>query len=369
MAFINGLLNNLEMPGGAPTLASYITPPDPNVEADVPTAYVWPMPGSEKRLTEPRNTGPGTPAGWKTTRHEIGIYLVWFGSDEDPDADALFPGYLDALMDALRTAWPMPAVLTDPWTGEQTQLVDAGEEMSYDSPPPRATEDQRYLRYDALIRVPVTEAIRRLRGRAAGRLGDHGRGERALGDQERPLGRLIRRTRHVRRAVQRPADHDVSRSHSGHRLRVRPGWVLGRLQLVRQERDRVEQLAARVALGQLADRRGVLLVRGLQLGFVPDRPPQPGQRALRAVVPDCSDRGLREHLVEGVRQLAGQPGEHFGDCRGDRVGQPVGLAGRRRGHPAHRRPAGRNGGGAIAAVPARVAAAVLAARVIGSHAP
>jgi hypothetical protein len=159
--FVKTLLDGISVPGGL-NLSAWINPPDPDVDpATVPTAYIWPMPGSENRLTMPRNTGPGTPAGWKTERHDIGIYLVWFGDENDPDADTLFPGFIDALMDALRTAWPMPAILTDPNTGEQTQLVDTGEVMSYDSPPPRTVADQRYLRYDCLIRVPMQEELQR----------------------------------------------------------------------------------------------------------------------------------------------------------------------------------------------------------------
>jgi len=161
MEFVRTLLDDIPVAGGL-NLSAWVNPPDPDVEVtDAPAAYIWPLPGSENRLTMPRNTGPRTAAGWKTVRHEIGIWLVWEGAEGDPEADTLFPGFIDALMDALRTAWPMPAILVDPNTGEQTQLVDTGEEMSYDSPPPRTVADQRYLRYDALIRVPMTEMLQR----------------------------------------------------------------------------------------------------------------------------------------------------------------------------------------------------------------
>lgn len=162
--FVKNLLDGLQMPQGmnVPALAAWVIAPDPDPgPAERPTAYVWPMPGSEKRLTSPRNTGPGTTAGWKTISHVIGIYLVWEQGEDDPDGDTLFTGYMDALLDALRTAWPMPAILADPWTGEQTQAVNTGEEMSWDPQVPHTLADQRYLRFDALIRVPVIEAIQR----------------------------------------------------------------------------------------------------------------------------------------------------------------------------------------------------------------
>lgn len=167
MAFIKQLLDGLDMPGGAPELAAWITAPDPDVDpAAVPTCYIWPMPGREARDTRnagtmPRNQGPNATggSGFKTIKHEIGIWLVWFQDENDPDADTLFPGYVDALMNALRTSFPNPALLTDPWTGVVTQLANTGEDMAYDSPPPRSVSDQRYLRYDCLLRVPLIEVI------------------------------------------------------------------------------------------------------------------------------------------------------------------------------------------------------------------
>jgi hypothetical protein len=167
MSFVRDLFDNLSMPQGmaVPTVNAWITPPDPDPNAaDTPTVYLWMLPGSEERKlgdggTIPRNTGPGTPSGFKTASHEIGGWLLWNGYTGDDDTDILFPGYMDALCSALRTAYPMPAVLTDPWTGAVTNLVDLGEKITWDSPPPRALADEQYLRYDAMIRIPFCELI------------------------------------------------------------------------------------------------------------------------------------------------------------------------------------------------------------------
>lgn len=165
MQWVKNLLTDLEVPSGL-QLVTHITPLDPDVEADVPKAYVWPLrPGAhEKRDPKdggsmPRYSGPGTPAGDKTIRHRIGIWVVWFGSDEDPEADTLFPGIVDAIMAALRASMPNPATLTDPYTGEISLAADTGEEMWGDIEPPRSLENQRYLRYDGLITVPIQEVI------------------------------------------------------------------------------------------------------------------------------------------------------------------------------------------------------------------
>lgn len=162
LQYIKTLLSGLPMPGGAANLAAYIIPPDPNVETDIPTAYVWFPQGDESRDgpagTMPRNTGPGTFSGDKTILHDIDIFLTWFGADDDPKADSLFPGMVDAVMKALRTAVPNPAPVTDPWTEEVTQIADTGEKMKYRSEV-RAVADQRYLRFDALITLQLTEVI------------------------------------------------------------------------------------------------------------------------------------------------------------------------------------------------------------------
>lgn len=166
MQFVKDLILNLDMPGEAPELAAYITPLDPDPEADIPKAYVWPLkPGlhesrdPKKGASMPRGSVPGAPVGDKVLEHKIGIWVVWFGPDEDPEADTLFPGMVDRIMRALRTAWPNPAILTDPYDGEQSQAADTGEEMWADIDPPHALKSQRYLRYDALITVPITEVI------------------------------------------------------------------------------------------------------------------------------------------------------------------------------------------------------------------
>jgi len=162
--YLKGKLDGLPMPGGAPNLACYVTPPDPNVESDIPTAYVWPSNGREARDPDfagsmSRNAGPGTPSGFKTIEHQLDIWVIWFGSDDDDDADTLFPGMVDAIMFALRTDTPNPdEYLTDPWTGQQTQLANVGETIQYQVTV-NSVADQRYLRYDAMLTLPLIEVI------------------------------------------------------------------------------------------------------------------------------------------------------------------------------------------------------------------
>jgi hypothetical protein len=159
LQFVKGLLNDIGMPLGLPGLAAYLNPPDPNVEAQFPSAYILSASGPEKRLTNPRNRGPGTSAGLKTLDHEIRVLMVYEIAGDDPDADTLFAGIMDGAMKALRFAWPMPAILTDPHDGTQTQAVNAGEGMSYEKWPPQAAITQGMTLWQGLVTIPVQETL------------------------------------------------------------------------------------------------------------------------------------------------------------------------------------------------------------------
>src|SRR5271154_224216 len=164
MTYIQGLLQGLPMPGeNTDAMVAYIDPPDPNEETDIPTAYVWPTDGDESRDpknggSNPRNSGPGTFSGDKPLVHNLDIFIVWMGSADDDATGSIWLGIIDAVMAALRTATPDPALVTDPWTQVGSQVADVGEKMTYRTVV-NALADQAYNRYDALIKGPVTEVI------------------------------------------------------------------------------------------------------------------------------------------------------------------------------------------------------------------
>jgi hypothetical protein len=155
---VQGLLDGIIVPGNTRQLQAYITPEDPHDEPN-PAAYIWPARGEEQRQSLPRANVPGviTP-GWKTIVHDIDVYLTWFNDGQGADADVVFPAVIDAVMDVLRSSAD-PAVLTDALTGRESQLIDLGERMTYTLAGVRSTADQRYLRYDALLTLTVTEEL------------------------------------------------------------------------------------------------------------------------------------------------------------------------------------------------------------------
>ena len=161
--YLLSLLDGLEMPYSVPAANAYITPPDPRVQAKIPAIYIWPSDGTENRSAElggtiPRNTGPNTPSGTKGLLHQMDCYITWFSSNSGRQQDPKFPAIVDTVMMALRYAQPNPAYLTDPATGLTSTVYNTGETLHYKIGV-ESTDDERWLRYDALCQVSVWEII------------------------------------------------------------------------------------------------------------------------------------------------------------------------------------------------------------------
>jgi hypothetical protein len=157
--YIKGLVDGLILPGNNRPLEAFITPEDPRDEPN-PAIYIWPARGDEHRQASPRVNVLRTPnsAGWKIIDHEIELFLMWFDDDGDAQSDTTFPAVIDTVMFTLRSN-ANPAVIYDPYTALGSQLIDVGERMTYQLAGVRAVADQRFLRYDALITLSITEEL------------------------------------------------------------------------------------------------------------------------------------------------------------------------------------------------------------------
>ena len=93
----------------------------------------------------------------KPLEHELEIFLVYFGQNDDTEADTLFPGIVEAVMQALRTS-PDPWQQQDPYSGVVSTFVDVGEQMTWEVVI-NAVENQAYNRYDCLLTCKMFELI------------------------------------------------------------------------------------------------------------------------------------------------------------------------------------------------------------------
>lgn len=151
------------MPYGQPAANAYVTPPDPRVQARVPAIYIWPSDFDENRSSElggtvPRNKGIGTASGTKGILHQVDVYLTWMAVNNAQQTDPIFPGMIDAVTAALRYSMPNPVQITDPNTGLTSTVYNVGENMR-GRPGVEALDDERWLRYDALVTVSVWEIL------------------------------------------------------------------------------------------------------------------------------------------------------------------------------------------------------------------
>lgn len=171
--YVKQLLDQLAMPGGAPPLNCFITPPPAwDNPLGAPTCYVWPSSGEENRspnrggtvpraLTKPQwaaGAAVGTPnSGFKAIDHVIHLYIIWDQANDEEQADSWFPGMIDAIAWQLRVSQD-PVPITDTYDGTVSSLIDVGETIPYQITV-RFLEDQRYLRYDCLMPLPILELI------------------------------------------------------------------------------------------------------------------------------------------------------------------------------------------------------------------
>ncbi len=113
--------------------------------------YIWGANFSEVRQTAPRGSA------FKQVTYEVSLYLFRADDPSSPTISTDFPNAIDTVLQALRTA-EMPIFIQDPVTGDQSQLLAIGEQMTVDFDVERTLEDQRLVRLLALITATVVEA-------------------------------------------------------------------------------------------------------------------------------------------------------------------------------------------------------------------
>lgn len=177
-AHVQTLLSGLTTPQlqgiGVGAANAFVAPPAITTDAMTdPEIYVWGGRTKDKRHSGPRNqlgaanwsqptptlpTLPVTSAGFRRADWLLDIWLMMLAPSPSgqPADDYPFPLLIGAVMKQLALDL-MPQQLTDPQTGDVSQLVHIGEDMDLEYTTPQETADERTQLYTALITCQVRE--------------------------------------------------------------------------------------------------------------------------------------------------------------------------------------------------------------------
>ncbi len=155
---VKSILNGLALPGQSLPLLAYIAPPVPGEVAQT-LAFIWGATANEMPQTFSRAKALGTTlGGFKKVTYNIDIWLYMIDQSDSITADSNFPLVIDAVRNAMASA-QYPLLLTDPTTGQVSQLLMIGEKITTDYAPVRTLDDQQLVLYQGLLVVTVEEAI------------------------------------------------------------------------------------------------------------------------------------------------------------------------------------------------------------------
>jgi len=157
------LLDGLQSPMFDP-LEALIQPPVLADVADHPYAYIWAGRGSERRQTAPRAirqpSGAINPGGYQKMTWTISVRLYTVMSQDDPNIELAFPALIDTVVKELNVT-QIPIVITDPVTGQLTQILTIAETLNsdYATAVTTSAEGQGIIRFACDLSVEVQEKV------------------------------------------------------------------------------------------------------------------------------------------------------------------------------------------------------------------
>ena len=165
--YTQGILNGMSSTGWQKPLVAYVKSPIPGLaELQQPMGFIWGAAARETRTSIPRSAPgvnptlakPGTTvhSGWKERPITVTIWLYGVQLNSDPNSDTKFPVLIEQVLNALRMT-EVPAYLVDRVTGEQSKLMNIGEEFSWEYDVDRTLADQRLVRNECRIDVSALE--------------------------------------------------------------------------------------------------------------------------------------------------------------------------------------------------------------------
>lgn len=165
--YTRDVVTDIHAPDWQKGTIAYIASPVPGTaKLQQPLIFVWGASVREARTSIPRAapginpmlTPPGqtVASGWKERYYTISMWVYGVEENNDKNRDTKFPVLIEQVCNALRMA-QVPAYLVDAKTGEQSKLMNIGEEFTWEYDVDRTLADQRMLRNACRLDVSVLE--------------------------------------------------------------------------------------------------------------------------------------------------------------------------------------------------------------------
>jgi hypothetical protein len=160
---LKSILNGLQSAQLAP-LQAVIQPPVLSDVGDHPFAFIWAGRGVEKRQTAPRAirqpSGAINPGGYQKMTWQMTVRLYAVMHPDDPNLESAFPNLIDMVTLQVNVT-QIPVIITDPVTGQESQILTIGENVDVDYASVRTAGDegQAIIRFACDLTVEVQEKV------------------------------------------------------------------------------------------------------------------------------------------------------------------------------------------------------------------
>ena len=161
--WMKGLLDQLQNPMLDP-LEAVIQPPVLADIADHPYAFIWAGRAHEARQTAPRavrqSSGAVNPGGYQKMNWKTDVRLYTVMNQDDPNIELAFPALIDVTVRWLNTT-QIPTIITDPVTGQESQILTMGEilDLDYATSVTTSAEGQGIIRFGCDLVVTIEEKV------------------------------------------------------------------------------------------------------------------------------------------------------------------------------------------------------------------
>ncbi len=150
--YVQSLLQGMTSVLSNEPLEAWVDPPTPG-SAETPQAYILSADGDGRRQTM------AATAGYYVDTHQIKVFLEWMMPPGSQNGNLAFTNLIDTAIKTIRQSYTGAILITDPVTGDQSQLLVIGDSLTYKYLPQPALGEggEGWLDYIAQVTFEVKE--------------------------------------------------------------------------------------------------------------------------------------------------------------------------------------------------------------------